>query len=477
MEYGYARVSSDAQAQGQSVSAQIRRLQEAGIPRNRIVVEVASATKSKTSELFKLFKRAERGEVTVITSLRLDRFARTRTVQARIWRLIKEHGVKFRFLDQGGVLDPKDPASCFQFDVLGAAAVYEQQLLSQRTRNGLEQTRLLKRHHGKPPWGYICQKGQLLPDPDQWDNARAVITEYIRSGSSTAARRLKQQLTGQSMAVSGFSRWILCPPLRGGVVRRTRDDNGKESGQEIFWNCHEPLILPGEYEQIQALRKSNKVNSGAFRKATEKSIGSGLFVCAGCSGVMSKVTNSQRTKTKLRCRQIKDAGCPMGHLNWIPMDSVAEHIRRAIRVGAKQLADAETPTEVQEPAAVTALKQERDEFRRMKSARAQRQADELDREIEQLVAQTEITSEARLAMVNAEFQRLSDRELLANMSDDDLRNVAVRYGLQFTVHMKKVVQLVWTELGAIKPAAAAYGDLSALDAPVTSVRVVELPMP
>ena len=81
--------------------------------------------------------------------------------------------------------------------------------------------------------------------------------------------------------------------------------------------------------------------------------------------------------------------------------------------------------------------------------------------------QTEVTSEARIAMVNAEFQRLSDRELLARMSDDDLRGVAVRYGLRFTVHMKTVIAFEWTELGLSKPSAAAYGDLSVLDVPVT----------
>ena len=239
-------------------------------------------------------------------------------------------------------------------------------------------------------------------------------------------------------------------------------DTRQNGEQEIFWGMHKPLIQPGEWEQIQSIRQRNRVNPGAYRGSSKPSIGTGLFNCACCGNKLSRVRMSHRTKSVYRCRMVKGGGCDQGHLNWILQDSVADQIRRAIRIAAEQLAQAETPHEFPEPPELTALKQERDEFKRMKSARAQRQAEELQIEIEAMTARMAMTSTERDQRVTVEFQRLSNRGALEAMSDEELRSVAVRYGLQFTADCKKVIELVWTELGPIKPAVRAMGDLTAL---------------
>ena len=171
---------------------------------------------------------------------------------------------------------------------------------------------------------------------------------------------------------------------------------------------HEPLLSAGEWEQIQSLRKRNRTNSGAFRGKIPPTIGTGLFVCAGCGYKLSKACRSKRTKTLYRCRQVKGGGCPQGHLNWIALDDVADHIRRAIKVAAKQLADAETPTEIPDPPELTALKAERDAFRRMNSTRAQRQAAELEEEIAEFERRVAMTSEGRQKQIQQEFARFTD---------------------------------------------------------------------
>ena len=456
MHWGYARVSSQEQSEGQSIDSQTRRLQDAGIAPERIVVEVGSATKGKTPELFKLFAKAAKGEVTSVLAIRQDRFQRSRKMAAAMWTLIDEHRVAFRFLDQPDI-DPADPNSVLQASILGAFAQFETQQLSQRTKNGIEQSKIKKLHHGRAPWGYICIDGKLHPDPEQWDNARKVITGYLSDGSSTGARRLRHQLNGKPMGVSAFARWLLSPPLRGGIVRST---NGEK---EVFWGMHKPLIQPGEWEQIQAIRQRNRVNPGAYRGSSKPSIGTGLFNCASCGNKLSKVGMSNRTQNMYRCRMVKGGGCDQGHLNWITQDSVAGHIRRAIAVAAKQLAQAETPHEFPEPPELSALKQERDEFKRMKSARAQRQAEELQDEINAMAARLQLTSTEREQRVSEEFKRLSAKTTLEAMTDEELRSVAVRYGLQFRVNNKVVDTLFWSELGPQKIGVLAIGLLDNLD--------------
>ena len=147
MHWGYCRVSSEEQAQGQSIDSQFRRLLDRGIPQHQVLVEVGSATKGRTPELQRLFRLARQGKVQSITAIRQDRFQRNRQTAAALWELIDQHGVAFRFLDQPDI-DPADPTSILQAQILGAFAQFETEQLSQRVKNGIEQNRLNK----KAPW-------------------------------------------------------------------------------------------------------------------------------------------------------------------------------------------------------------------------------------------------------------------------------------------------------------------------------------
>ena len=179
LDFAYARVSSEEQRDGQSIDSQVRRaVEEAGVPLERVVVEVGSATKQQTPELFKLFARARKGEVTSIWAIRQDRFQRNRKTYAAMWQLIDDFDVVFKFGDQPDI-DKNDPSSIFVAGVLGSAAQFETAQLSQRTKNGIQQNRLMEKHHGRPPSGYLNVNGKLCPDPDTWDIYKDVIQTYI----------------------------------------------------------------------------------------------------------------------------------------------------------------------------------------------------------------------------------------------------------------------------------------------------------
>ena len=153
---------------------------------------------------------------------------------------------------------------CASTEFMGVVARLETAMLSQRTKNALAVNRSKLKHHGPAPFGYINKKGKLQPDPKTWDIARKVIAEYIRTGSSTAARRIRYQLQPESQrkpwSVSSFARWIKSPVIRGAVCYDLRS-----ATPEIHWKRHEPLMQPSEWDAICAIRNENLVNGGARR--------------------------------------------------------------------------------------------------------------------------------------------------------------------------------------------------------------------
>lgn len=78
MIYGYARVSTD----GQSVSAQIQQLTEAGC--TKVFREVASGVKTDRVQLRRALAKLESGDVLMVT--RLDRLARSTRDLLKRWR-------------------------------------------------------------------------------------------------------------------------------------------------------------------------------------------------------------------------------------------------------------------------------------------------------------------------------------------------------------------------------------------------------
>lgn len=456
MHWGYCRVSSEEQLAGQSIDSQFRRLIERGIPEDQVLVEVGSATKGRTPELQRLFRLGREGKVKSITAVRQDRFQSNRRTAAALWELIDQHVVAFRFLDQPDI-DPADPTSILQAQILGAFAQFETEQLSQRVKNGLEQNKLMKKHHGRPPAGYIAVDGHLRPDPKTWDIYRDVVACYLETGSSTAARRLRHERTGEPWGVSSFARWIQSPALRGAVIWRTRGDS-----PEVFYGQHEPLMTAAQWDQIQAIRSANRVTPGAFRKGVKATVGSGLMTCNECGRKLIYQQSSLRKKPVYSCPTAKGGGCSQGHTNFVHESAVADLLRKCIFVAANEIAEQTTPTALAEPQELIDLRVEREKFAAMSSVYAKGPLEQIDQNIAVLEAQLKQDGPQRAKAVRDEMSRLRNFSQLEAMTDDELRSFAKRYGLTLRVDEKQVVGGEWTRLGPIFPGSAWGGDLDEL---------------
>ena len=420
-----------------------RAVEEAGVPLERVIVEVGSATKQRTPELFKLFARARKGEVKSIWAIRQDRFQRNRKTNGLMWELIDDHGVTFRFGDQPDI-DKNDPSSIFVAGVLGSAAQFETAQLSQRTKNGLMQNRLARKHHGRPPSGYLNQDGRLIPDPETWEHYRDVIQTYIQTRSSSDARRRRYELTGKPWGVSSFARWITSPNIRGAVVY-----GGRSEQPEVFWDMHPALMSAAEWETVQEIRKNNRQISGSHRQASGPTIGTGLLTCAACGKRLAKGFKTRKGHLYVfyKCRTALNGGCEQGHRNLIHAKDVPGHIRRAIRIAAVHIASQEVPNKLPEPAELSELKRQRDRALALNDPDLKAVIEKKQQRIDELEASQNLSSFERQEAIRDEFRRLSNPEVLTAQTDDDLRSLAIRYGLQMTSDNKFVCEYNWQRLG------------------------------
>lgn len=130
MIYGYARVSTRKQVDGNSLEAQEKDLKNAGA--TVIYKDAFTGTKTDRPELDKLLKVLKDGDTLVVT--KLDRFARSMTQGSQLISELISKGVRV-FILNIGVLD-NTPASKLTRNIFFAFAEYERDMIVERTQEG-----------------------------------------------------------------------------------------------------------------------------------------------------------------------------------------------------------------------------------------------------------------------------------------------------------------------------------------------------
>ncbi len=141
MKIGYARVST----REQHPEAQNDALAAAGC--DRVFVDKITGKLASRPELDKALMVLREGDQLVIT--KLDRLGRSLANLIELSRWLNEHGVDLVVLHQG--IDTSTAIGRMFFHILGAIAEFEHELLSERTRDGLEAARARGRTGGQKP--------------------------------------------------------------------------------------------------------------------------------------------------------------------------------------------------------------------------------------------------------------------------------------------------------------------------------------
>jgi DNA invertase Pin-like site-specific DNA recombinase len=125
--YGYARVST----QDQDLGGQVTELFAAGC--NKIFQEKVSGIKSDRSELSKLLKGLQEGDLLIVT--RLDRLARSTRDLLNVIDIVAKRGAMFKSLKDAWA-DSTTPHGRLMLTVLGGLAEFEWELIKARTEEG-----------------------------------------------------------------------------------------------------------------------------------------------------------------------------------------------------------------------------------------------------------------------------------------------------------------------------------------------------
>jgi len=145
MLVGYARVST----LDQNLDRQIDALVKYGVDKRNIYQEKITGTKKKRPMLEKMLNELEKDDVVVIPDL--TRLSRSTKDLIDIVEVIKEKDASIKSLKDTW-LDTTDdnPYNNFLFTVMSGLAQLERDLISQRTKEGLESAKARGRHGGRP---------------------------------------------------------------------------------------------------------------------------------------------------------------------------------------------------------------------------------------------------------------------------------------------------------------------------------------
>ena len=149
---GYARVSTEEQADTKALDQQKNRLSEAGA--ERIYCDIESGCNPEREQLKQVLDLVVQQEVSTVIATRWDRISRNSQLYENIKRIFRDSGVKLRLLDQGEV-DLKTAAGELSSDLQVLFSVHENRMLRERVKKGFEYRRSRNVAWTRPPWGCI----------------------------------------------------------------------------------------------------------------------------------------------------------------------------------------------------------------------------------------------------------------------------------------------------------------------------------
>src|SRR5262245_53608235 len=142
MQIGYARSSTIDQEAG--FQAQIKALKEAGC--EKVFAEQVSSL-AEREQLETALDYAREGDTLVIT--KLDRLARSVFHLVTIGERLEEKGVSLKVLEQA--IDTSNCTGRLMFNMLGAIAQFERELLLERRREGVAKAKGEGKYKGRAP--------------------------------------------------------------------------------------------------------------------------------------------------------------------------------------------------------------------------------------------------------------------------------------------------------------------------------------
>ncbi|PKU94617.1 recombinase family protein [Bifidobacterium pseudolongum] len=180
--FGYARVSTT----DQNPDSQIDMLTAAGC--DRIFVDYASGAKEHRPQLDLMLEMLREGDQCVC--VRLDRLGRSVQNLVALINRFNDMGVQFKSLTEQ--IDTTTPGGVLIFNVFGAMAQFERDLIRERTNAGLKAARARGRKGGRPARLTADQVKEVRRKYDGGTMTVKEIADLYDVGKTTVYRALEK---------------------------------------------------------------------------------------------------------------------------------------------------------------------------------------------------------------------------------------------------------------------------------------------
>ena len=278
----YARCSTDEQ-EG-ALEAQIIRLKEAGA--EHVISELISGRNNDRPGMLEAMGMVKTGRVKELLVTRVDRLGRDAAYADQLIAMCSMHGVKIRALD-GGDVEMATPQGFFMARTMSTLAEMESRMLSMRIKKQFSVYRAQGRHlRRRIPFGYTGgENHQLIPHPDNWDEARYVL-KVLREqkGFASSVRRLGNEGRPWVPAPNNLQLWFVNPIIRGHLAHLYDKSSGKgwnASWKEIYYDQHEPLITEADWHDLAGILRRTKNNFHGKANVAAHGL-TGLMRCSNC---------------------------------------------------------------------------------------------------------------------------------------------------------------------------------------------------
>lgn len=182
MIYGYARISSVEQ----NLDLQNDSLKKAGC--ERIFSDVITGTLKKRPELDRLLQEVRSGDKIVV--YKLDRLGRSLKHLMSLVEGFHNDGITFESLSEK--IDTQTPSGKLMFQVFGAIAEFEKELINERCKAGREAARKRGVSEGRPPKLSPQQVKEIKKMYEDKNIAVGVILNHFNITKSTLYRYVRE---------------------------------------------------------------------------------------------------------------------------------------------------------------------------------------------------------------------------------------------------------------------------------------------
>jgi site-specific DNA recombinase len=195
----YVRVSTDEQRDyGYSIDSQIRNLEDYCHKNDYEVISIYNDAGHSGKDLFrpamqKMLEDIKNGKIDKLVAIKVDRLTRNGYDGYWLLNYCEEHSVKIELS-----LEPYDVSTANGEMIFGMNLIFgqrERKEIGARTKRGLEEMALQKRHPGKAPYGYIRGENGYLEINDIEAEVVKEIYELCSKGTSSReiARTMRKE--------------------------------------------------------------------------------------------------------------------------------------------------------------------------------------------------------------------------------------------------------------------------------------------